>query len=144
MSNVDIDAYCPTEEEEYMSEMQLQYFKSQLHIWRSELIMATDSFVRALKETSLRKPDLVDQSSTQADMALDFKAGSRQRRLIQEIDYALERIEDGEYGYCEISGEEIGLKRLMARPIATKCIEVQERLERMAVGPAKCVVACRV
>lgn len=144
MSSYESKEYLPDENEDYMSEKQVSYFKHQLKTWRYELEMAQDSFVKTLKDTSLRKPDPVDQSATNSDMALDFETRKRQQQLIQQIDFALGRIEEGDYGYCEISGEEIGLKRLMARPIATRCVEVQERLERIAAGPGKQAVACMI
>ncbi|WP_136809667.1 TraR/DksA family transcriptional regulator [Desulfosediminicola flagellatus] len=144
MSSYERGDYFPDEKEEYMSERQLNYFKQQLNNWRSELEIARDSFTKALKETPMRKPDPVDQSASNSDMARDLETRNRQQHLIRQIDFALGLIEEGEYGYCEISGEEIGLKRLMARPIATRCIEVQERLERMSAGPGKHAVACMV
>ena len=144
MSSYERGEYLPDENEEYMSEKQRNYFRHQLKNWRHELELARDSFTKALKETPMRKPDPVDQSASNSDMARDLETRNRQQHLIRQIDFALGRIEEGDYGYCEISGEEIGLKRLMARPIATRCIEVQERLERMAAGPGKHAVACMV
>jgi DnaK suppressor protein len=127
-----LEEYCPTETEEYMNQVQLDYFRQRLIVWRCELVTATQNFAQTLKESTLRKPDPVDQSSTITDMTLDFQTRYRHQKLIKEIDYALAKIDDGEYGYCEISGEEIGLRRLLARPIATMCIEVQERYERIS------------
>jgi DnaK suppressor protein len=134
MSVLVLEEYCPTETEEYMNQLQQEYFRKRLNVWRCELVSATRNFVQTLKESTLRKPDPLDQSTIITDMAIDFQTRYRQQQLIKEIDYALAKIEDGEYGYCEISGEEIGLKRLLARPIATMCIEVQERYERMATN----------
>jgi DnaK suppressor protein len=140
MSVLVLEEYCPTETEEYMNQLQLDFFKKKLTEWRNELDVAAQSFVQTLKESTLRKPDPVEQSATITDMALDFQTRCRQQQLIKEIDYALEKMKEGEYGYCEISGEEIGLKRLLARPIATMCIEVQERHERMSIRTVRYVV----
>mgnify|MGYP000265358701 CR=1 FL=1 len=129
-----IKEYRPTEDEEYMNERQLQFFKTHLVTWRTELVASIASFSKNLKETTIRNPDPVDQSSTHTDMSLDLQTRLRQQKLIRDIDYALERIADGEYGYCEVSGEEIGLKRLLARPVATMSVDVQEMAERKASG----------
>lgn len=125
-----IREYRPREDEEYMNERQLQFFKSQLVSWRSELLASIANFSKNLKEANIRNPDPVDQSSTNTDMSLDLQTRLRQQKLIHDIDYALERIAEGEYGYCEVSGEEIGLKRLLARPVATMSVDVQEMFER--------------
>lgn len=132
-----IEECCPTEDEEYMSKNQLEFFRRYLASWRLELVASAKSFVQTLKETAAPKPDPLDQSTANSEIALDFQTRSRQLKLIEEIDYALTRIADGEYGYCEVTGEEIGLKRLMARPVATMCIEMQEQHERMARGSAR-------
>ena len=125
-----IQEYHPTEDEEYMNYNQLEYFRTHLTTWRSELITSSKNFVQTLKELDSRKPDPIDQSAFNTDMALDFLTRNHRQRLLEQIDYALSRIADGEYGYCEITGEEIGLRRLIARPVATMCVEVQERYER--------------
>lgn len=128
----EIKEYSPAEEEEYMSSNQLAYFRKMLVDWRCELVTATAGFALNLKETTMRKPDPVDQSTTNSGMALDVQTRNRQQNLIRQIDYALSRIDEGEYGYCEITGEPIGLRRLLARPIATMCIDVQENYERLS------------
>ena len=122
----------PSEDEEYMSENQLNYFRERLCSWRNEVIQSTRSFLGTLRETALRSADEVESSANQADMTLDFQSRQRQERLLEQIDYALMRIEEGEYGYCEETGEEIGLGRLLARPVATLSVEAQERRERLA------------
>lgn len=120
-----------------MNERQLEFFKTRLLTWRMELVASIATFSQNFKETSIRKPDPVDQSSSHADMSLDLQTRLRQQKLIRDIDYALVRIADGEYGYCEVSGEEIGLKRLLARPVATMSVDVQERYERKKGGPQR-------
>lgn len=137
MNVFDIREYVPDQSEEYMNDKQLLYFRNRLNTWQAELIESSRSRLNSLKETSLRKPDDVEASAAQVDMALDFQARDRQQRLIEQIAYALSRIEDGEYGYCEITGEEIGLKRLLASPTATLCVEVQEHRERLAAGTVR-------
>lgn len=142
MCALNIQEYVPGEDEPYMNENQLLFFRKRLKNWREELISSSKVFLESLKEMSLRKPDDVEASATQADMVLDFQARQRQRHLIEQIDYALSRIEDGEYGYCEMTGEEIGLKRLMARPVATLCVEVQERHERVSGLATRYAMPC--
>ena len=129
-----IKEYRPTEDEEYMNERQLEFFRVQLVTRRAELVASIACFSKNLKETNIRKPDPVDQSSNHTDMSRDLQTRHRQQKLIRDIDYALERIADREYGYCEVSGEEIGLRRLLARPVATMSVDVQEMFERKASG----------
>lgn len=124
--------YRPSEDEEYMCFNQQQYFKEKLLVWRRELAAKSEAFFEDLKEYATRTADILDQSAQQTEIFADFSTRERQGRLLQEIDLALDRIEAGEYGYCEITGEDIGLKRLEARPVATRCIEAQEQFERMA------------
>ena len=100
-------------------------------MWRSELIASSRNFIQTLKEVDIRKPDPIDQSTANTEMTVDFQTRNHQNRLLRQIDYSLSRIAEGEYGYCEITGEEIGLRRLLARPVATMCVEVQERYERL-------------
>ncbi|SHO52509.1 TraR/DksA C4-type zinc finger protein [Desulfopila aestuarii] len=126
-----IEQYRPTEDEEYMNSNQLEYFRVHLMMWRSELIASSRNFIQTLKEVDIRKPDPIDQSSANTEMTVDFQTRNHQNRLLRQIDYSLSRIAEGEYGYCEITGEEIGLRRLLARPVATMCVEVQERYERL-------------
>lgn len=124
------DYYRPTEDEEYMCWNQRAYFKKKLLVWRKELIAMSEMFLEGLKENGTRAADLIDQSALQTEMFLDFTTSKRQHKILQNIDLALARIEAGEYGYCEITDEEIGLKRLEAQPLATRCIEVQKQFER--------------
>lgn len=122
--------YKPSEEEEYMSPNQLEYFKQKLEKWKEELIQESLETIDHLKDGPLKEPDLNYQASKEADTALELKTRSRYKKLIDKIETALKKIELKQYGYCEESGEKIGLKRLEARPIATLCIESQERHEK--------------
>ncbi len=124
--------YRPTEDEEYMCFNHRQYFKDKLLLWRKELVEKSELFLEELKEYGTRAADILDQSAQQTEIFVDFSTRQRQHKLIQEIDLALDRIKTGEYGYCEITGEDIGLKRLEARPVATRCLEAQEQFERLA------------
>lgn len=138
----EIEEYRPTEEEEYMNSNQLSFFRKQLVDWRCELVASNAGYVLSLKETTMRKPDPVDQSASNSEMALDVQTRNRQQNLIKQIDYALNRINDGEYGYCEITGEPIGLRRLLARPIATMCVDVQEHYERISKRHVQYAAPC--
>ncbi|KJV52212.1 RNA polymerase-binding protein DksA [Orientia tsutsugamushi str. Gilliam] len=122
--------YKPSEEEEYMSPNQLEYFKQKLEKWKEELIQESLDTIDHLKDGHLKEPDLNYQASREADTAIELKTRSRYKKLIDKIETALKKIELKQYGYCEESGEKIGLKRLEARPIATLCIESQERHEK--------------
>jgi DnaK suppressor protein len=124
--------YRPSEDEEYMCYNQRQYFKEKLLAWRQELVAKSELFLEELRENRIREADILDQSAQQTEIFVDFSTRERQGRLLREIDLALDRIEAGEYGYCEITGEDIGLKRLEALPVATRCIEAQEQFERLA------------
>jgi DnaK suppressor protein len=134
--------YCPTEDEVYMNDRQVEFFREKLLSRRLDLVESAKGFVETLKESTVRKPDPVDQSSANAEMSLDFQNRYRQQNVIREIDYALGRMADGEYGYCEITGEEIGLKSLLARHMATMCVEIQEQHERMSHRPGKYAMPC--
>lgn len=123
-----------SENEEYMCCNHRQYFKEKLLAWRRQLQTEVELFFDELKEYDTRAADIIDQSNVHTEIFIDFGKRDRQNKLIHEIDLALDRIEAGEYGYCEITGEEIGLKRLDARPVATRCIEAQEQFERMQNG----------
>lgn len=123
--------YVPNKKEEYMNEMQLEYFRRKLIDWKKELLAQASNTLDDLRQGGLNQPDDIDRASMETDKSLDLRTKDRARKLIVKIDQALERIEDGEYGYCEETGEEIGIDRLMARPIATLCLEAQERHERM-------------
>lgn len=122
--------YKPSADEEYMNERQLEYFRQKLTAWRDELVAASENTLQNLKENSLQETDLNDRASTETDQFLDLRTRDRMRKLIKKIEAALKRIEDGTYGYCEETGEPIGLGRLEARPVTTLCIEAQERHER--------------
>jgi DnaK suppressor protein len=123
--------YRPTEDEPYMNPKQLAYFRHKLLKWREELLEQSNKTLEQMREEKLRETDLVDQGSSETESAFELRTRDRARKLIKKIDAALERIDDGSYGYCEETGEEIGLKRLEARPIATLCLEAQERHERL-------------
>jgi DnaK suppressor protein len=123
--------YQPSEKEEYMNPRQLEYFKEKLLAWRDELLAESQETINNLKEENWREPDLSDRASLETEAGVELRTRNRYLKLIGKIDSALKRIEDGSYGYCEETGEPIGLKRLEARPIATMTIEAQERHERM-------------
>lgn len=113
-----------------MNERQLAYFKNKLLAWKDEILRESKGTVVNLKAETENHPDLVDRASSESDRALELRTRDRQRKLISKIDAALRRIDDGEYGYCEVTGEPISLGRLEARPIATMTLEAQERHER--------------
>lgn len=123
--------YRPSDAEEFMSPLQLEYFRQKLLRWRQDLLREAGETLSSLSEGGIAEPDLSDRASVETDRALELRTRDRARKLISKIDQALERIETGTYGYCEESGEPIGLRRLEARPIATMSIEAQERHERM-------------
>jgi RNA polymerase-binding transcription factor len=122
--------YRPSEDEPFMNERQRLYFRQKLLTWKEEIIRQTRETLAGLHEESTQHADLADRATSETDRALELRARDRQRKLIAKIDAALARIEDGSYGYCEETGEPIGLKRLDARPIATLSVEAQERHER--------------
>lgn len=124
------DDYRPSDSEPFMNERQRAYFRRKLLIWKEEILRQTRETLQGLHEESLQHADLADRATSETDRALELRARDRQRKLIAKIDAALARIEDGSYGYCEETGEPIGLKRLDARPIATLSLEAQERHER--------------
>ena len=113
-----------------MNERQLEYFRRKLIAWKAELMADTRDTVAGMKDTTRNIPDIADRASEETDRALELRTRDRQRKLIAKIDAALRRIEEGEYGYCEKTGEPISLKRLDARPIATMTVEAQETHER--------------
>lgn len=123
--------YKPTKDEEYMSDMQLEYFRQKLVAWKEELLKESGETIDDLKEGGLNEPDLNDRASNETEKALELRTRDRMRKLIKKINQALERIEDGSYGYCEETGDPIGLDRLEARPVTTMTIEAQERHERL-------------
>jgi len=122
--------YRPSEDEPFMNERHRMYFRQKLTAWKEEIIRQTKETLAGLHEDSTQHADLADRATSETDRALELRARDRQRKLIAKIDAALVRIEDGTYGYCEETGEPIGLKRLDARPIATLSLEAQERHER--------------
>ena len=122
--------YRPSDDEPFMNDRQLAYFKGKLLQWKEDILHEARGTVTNLKSETENHPDLVDRASSEADRALELRTRDRQRKLISKIDEALRRIEDGSYGYCEETGEPIGLGRLEARPTATLSVEAQERHER--------------
>lgn len=128
-SSVDSD-YKPSEDEEFMNERQRDYFRRKLLAWKDEILRESRETLAALQTESENHPDLADRASSETDRAIELRARDRQRKLIAKIDAALQRIDEGVYGYCEETGEPISLKRLDARPIATLSVEAQERHER--------------
>ena len=122
--------YRPSEDEPFMNELQRMYFRQKLLNWKEEIIRQTKETLAGLHEESTQHADLADRATSETDRALELRARDRQRKLIAKIDAALARIEDGSYGFCEETGEPIGLRRLDARPIATLSVEAQERHER--------------
>ena len=123
-------AYRPSDDEPFMNERQLAYCKGKLNAWKDDILRESKGTVVNLKAETENHPDLVDRASSESDRALELRTRDRQRKLISKIEAALRRIEDGEYGYCEVTGEPISLGRLEARPIATMTVEAQERHER--------------
>ncbi len=123
--------YQPSDTEPFMNELQREYFRQKLLRWREELLNESSETVHHMQEESLQQPDLTDRASMETDRALELRTRDRERKLISKIDAALRRIEDDSYGYCEETGEPIGVKRLEARPIATLSVDAQERHERM-------------
>jgi DnaK suppressor protein len=124
-------SYRPTDKEPFMSDRQREYFRNKLLAWREDILKEAKETLQHLQDENQNHPDLADRASSETDRAIELRARDRQRKLIAKIDAALQRIEDGTYGYCEETGEPIALKRLEARPIATLSIEAQERHERM-------------
>jgi DnaK suppressor protein len=122
--------YRPSEDEPFMNELQRAYFRRKLINWRDEILRSTKETLQHLQDDSAQHADIADRATSETERALELRARDRQRKLIAKIDAALERIEDGTYGYCEETGEPISLKRLDARPIATLSVEAQERHER--------------
>jgi DnaK suppressor protein len=123
--------YRPSDNEEFMNPLQLEYFRQKLLRWRAELLAESSETLQHLKEESLAEPDITDRASLETERSIELRTRDRERKLISKIDAALLRIEDGSYGYCEETDEPISLRRLEARPIATLSLEAQERHERM-------------
>lgn len=124
------DDYRPAEDEPFMNDRQLEYFRRKLLTWKAELLDQSAETIDNLQESARNVPDLADRASEETDRALELRTRDRQRKLVSKIDAAIRRIENGEYGYCEVTGEPISLKRLDARPIATMTLEAQEKHER--------------
>ena len=122
--------YRPSDDEPFMNERQRAYFRRKLLSWRDEILRSTKETLLNLQTDSAQHADIADRATSETERALELRARDRQRKLIAKIDSALERLEDGTYGYCEETGEPISLKRLDARPIATLSVEAQERHER--------------
>lgn len=123
--------YKPTAKEEFMNERMAEYFRQKLLSWKAELLTASSDTLTQLQEGGVIEPDIADRASIETDRSLELRTRDRARKLINKIDEALLRIEDGSYGFCEESAEPISVSRLEARPIATLSIEAQERHERM-------------
>ena len=127
---VDVEDYRPSDDEPFMNERQLAYFKRKLLGWRDDILKEARETVSHLQLETANHPDFADRASSETDRSLELRTRDRQRKLISKIDEALRRIEEGAYGFCEETGEPIGLARLEARPIATLGLEAQERHER--------------
>ena len=124
------DNYKPSEDEPFMNAKQLEYFQRKLLSWKADLLVETRETLEGLQGTTRNIPDSADRASEETDRSLELRTRDRQRKLVTKIDSALQRIAEGEFGYCEVTGEPISLKRLDARPIATMSLEAQERHER--------------
>ena len=122
--------YRPSQKEPFMSERQRTYFREKLLMWREDILKEAKETLQHLQDENQNHPDLADRASSETDRAIELRARDRQRKLIAKIDAAVQRIDDGTYGYCEETGEPISLRRLEARPIATFSVEAQERHER--------------
>ena len=125
------EGYKPTADEEFMNPLQLEYFRQKLLNWRAELLTEANQTLQNLSSESLHKPDQMDRAQIESSAALDLRTRDRERKLIQKIEAALRRIEDGSYGYCEDTDEPISLERLEARPIASMTLVAQEMHEKM-------------
>ena len=124
------DDYRPAEDEPFMNDRQLEYFKRKLLVWKADLMSDSKDTIEGLQDGTRNIPDIADRASEETDRALELRTRDRQRKLVAKIDSVLRRIDEGEYGYCEKTGDPISLRRLDARPIATMTLEVQEKHER--------------
>jgi DnaK suppressor protein len=122
--------YRPSADEEFMNPRQLAFFRKRLLDWKDEILRESKETLATLQSESLREPDITDRASTETDWSIELRTRDRQRKLISKIEAAMQRIEEGEYGYCEVTGDPISLQRLEARPIATMTLEAQEKHER--------------
>lgn len=130
MSSVEVIEYRPSEDEPFMNPRQRDYFRNKLLSWKDDILRESRGTLENLQEESQNHPDMADRASSESDRALELRTRDRQRKLIGKIDAALKRIDDGTYGYCEETGDPIGLARLDARPTATLSLEAQELHER--------------
>ncbi|QFT60101.1 RNA polymerase-binding transcription factor DksA [Sulfitobacter sp. THAF37] len=124
------DDYSPAEDEPFMNDKQLEYFRRKLLNWKAELLAGSRDTIEGLQDGTRNIPDVADRASEETDRALELRTRDRARKLVGKIDAALRRIEEGEFGYCSVTGDPISLKRLDARPIATMSLEAQEKHER--------------
>ena len=124
------DDYRPAEDEPFMNDCKLEYFKRKLLVWKADLMSDSKDIIEGLQDGTRNIPDIADRASEETDRALELRTRDRQRKLVSKIDSALRRIVEGEYGYCEKTGDPISLRRLDARPIATMTLEAQEKHER--------------
>lgn len=130
MSASEVEEYRPSEDEPFMNDRQKEYFRRKLLAWKQEIILESQGTLNNLQEENNHLPDIADRASSETEKALELRTRDRQRKLISKIDAALRKIDTGEYGYCEETGERISIRRLDARPIATLSLEAQERHER--------------
>ncbi len=124
------EGYLPSPDEEFMNERQQEYFRLKLVGWRDEILRESAETLQNLQQDNLREPDVADRASSETDWSVELRTRDRQRKLVSKIDAALKRLEEGEFGYCDVTGEPISLRRLDARPIATMTLEAQEAHER--------------
>ena len=122
--------YVPSEDEPYMNEAQQNYFRMLLVEWKRSILASANATLQSLQDGPIREPDLNDRASSETDWGIELRTRDRQRKLIAKIDSALRRLDEGEYGWCEVTGEPIGINRLIARPIATMTVEAQQAHER--------------
>jgi len=122
--------YVPSTDEEFMNPQQQEFFRRKLLEWKSDILRESQETLQHLQEENLREPDIADRASTETDFSVELRTRDRQRKLVAKIESALRRLEEGEYGYCEVTGDPISLRRLTARPIATMTVEAQEQHER--------------
>ncbi len=130
MADFDLEGYTPSNKEDFMNSKQKAYFRKKLEDWKNDILDSAKVTIGNLRAESSNHPDLVDRASAESDKALELRTRDRQRKLISKIDAAIRRIDAGTYGYCDDTGEPIGLRRLEARPTATLSLEAQERHER--------------
>jgi len=130
MTDIDLMGYTPSKDETFMSVKQKAYFRLKLEDWKTEILDGAKTTIGNLRAESSNHPDMVDRASAESDKALELRTRDRQRKLISKIEAAIRRIDEGTYGYCDDTGEPIGIQRLEARPTATLSLEAQERHER--------------